>query len=248
MGLDTSIQIEIDRSLPDAESDSTEKTLRGGRYGEAYVLPIGGNPFHLMADEGSYRVAMTAPGTPVNFAINAAVSETAGNFIHIKNNDAILNNRFKNIYPHYIRLICTTAPTAATALHCFFKLDNVNRWASGGSVLTTYDPNIGGGQATVSQINVGANTTVAPSASAYPVGRAVMRTVIPVVNDEWVFSFGAENGGSAIQLGGLVAQRHVVPMAPVVITPQTNLCMQIWAPGNITLAAAFEVELGFFER
>lgn len=113
MSLDVSLSVEIDRQLPDAESDSTEKTLRGGRYGEAYVLPLAPT-LHWVADEGTYQIVTTpVPGTGVAFAVNASVSETAGNFLYFKNNDVIGNSRNKRVYLHYIRLI-TTLPNRKT--------------------------------------------------------------------------------------------------------------------------------------
>lgn len=248
MSIDANINIEIDRVLPDAESDSTEKTWRGGRYGEGYMIQTGGNNFHMMADEGTYKVAMGTPGTGIAFVVNTGISETAGNFLFVKNNDAVNNSRSKCLYPHYLRLICTAAPAAATAVHAFFKLDNRDRYTSGGTVLAPNNPNIGIGAGTQAQIFAGALTTTAPSASAYPTGRTVMKSAIPVVNDEWVFLFGSPDGGSSILLGGIVGQRMVIPMPPMILAPQTNLSMQIWCPANAVTPPSFEVEFGFFER
>lgn len=248
MSIEAEINVEIDRQLPDAENDGDTKQLRGGRYGEAYMLNVGGNQFHLMADEGTYKVAMSTPGSGVTAAINTGISETAGNFLHVKNNDANDNVRAKRIYPHYLRLICTTLPAAATSIHAFFKLDNTNRYTSGGTQLFPVNPNIGSGQGTTAQVFAGALTTIAPSQSAYPVGRAIMRSVIPVLNDEWIFTFGHVDGGAGLLLGGIIGQRMVIPMPPMVLSPQTNLSMQLWMPGNAVTAGVFEVELGFFER
>lgn len=249
MSIDTNINVEIDRVLPDAESDSTEKTWRGGRYGEGYMIQTGGNNFHMMADEGTYKVAMGTPGTGIAFTINTGMSETAGNVLYVKNNDAVNNSRAKCLYPHYIRMICTVVPAAATAMHAMVKIDNRDRYTSGGTQLTVNNPNIGIGAGTQSQIFAGALTTVAPSPSAYPVARAVMKTAIPVVNDEWLFLFGSsDGGGSSIALGGAVAQRMVIPCPPVILPPQSNMCLQMWCPTNAVTAPSFEFEVGFFER
>lgn len=248
MSIDALMSVEVDRALPDAESDSTEKPVRGGRYGEAYIVQTGGNSFHMLADEGTYKIAMTVPGTGITAAINTGISETAGNFLYIKNNDAVANTRSKTLYPHFLRLICTTIPASAASLHASFKLDNRDRYTSGGSQLTVVNPNIGTGQGYAAQIYAGALTTTAPSPSSYAVDRAVMRSVIPVVNDEWLFTFGHMDGGAGLSMGGNVAQRMVIPCPPIVIAPQSNLCMQLWAPSNATTAGVYEVELGFFER
>lgn len=248
MSIDALMNVEVDRQLPDAESDSTEKALRGGRYGEAYtvsVLPT----MDVLADEGTFRLALNpTPGTGIAAAINASVSETAGNFLNIKNNDAINNGRAKFIYMHYLRLILTALPASATSVQYFLKLDIVNRYTSGGTVLTPSSPNLAGGQASVAQLWAGALTTVAPSQSAALVSRGVMRSIIPSINDEWIFNFGTESFAGSISLAAANAQRMTVPCAPIIIGPQQNLSFQVWAPVNSVTPPSFELEVGWFER
>lgn len=250
MSLDMTLNVEIDRQLPDAESDSTEKTLRGGRYGEAYVLPIMPAK-HLLADEGTYQIATSpTPGTGIAFVVNASVSETAGNFLYWKNNESQGNTRAKRVYLDYLRLIMTAVPAAGISGHYFIKVDNKDRAAAspGGTQLQPTNANADSGTGTVSQIWAGANTTVAPSASARLLSRGVLRSVIPVVNDEILFAFGPQDIHGSIQLGGAVAQRMVIPCPPVIIGPQDNLCLQLWFPSNAVTPASFELEAGFWER
>lgn len=249
--MDVGIQIEVDRDRPDAESDSTTKTLRGGRYGEGYFLNLW-NSNHMLSDEGSYYTANGTPGTGIAFVVNTGVSETAGNYIYFRNTDTSGNGRSKRLYLDYIRLLCTAAPAAATAMHFFFKLDKLTRIAAGGSVGgTTLSPTNTNGDAAVGSIgtiNAGALTTLAPSSDARLLSRGIMRSVISVVNDEFVFKSGGIEGGSSVQLGGLVAQRHVIPVPPIVIGPGQNLALQIWCPGNAVTPPSFEVDAGWVER
>lgn len=250
MSLDLTLNVEIDRQLPDAESDSTEKTLRGGRYGEAYVLPIMPT-MHLLADEGTYQVATTpTPGTGVPFVVNAGVSETAGNFIYWKNNESQGNTRAKRVYVSYIRLIMTALPAAGVSGHAFLKVDNTSRAAAapGGTQIVPVNANIDSGTGTVSQIWVGANTTTAPSASARLVDRVVLRSILPIINDEWVFAFGPSSIHGSIGLATATAQRMVVPCLPLILGPQDNFCLQLWFPSNAVTPASFEVVAGFWER
>lgn len=247
MSLDVDLNLEIDRDRPDAESDSTTKAWRGGRYGEGYVLNLW-NGNHGLADEGSYFTANTVPGTAVASAVNATVSETAGNFIYIKNNDAPDNGRSERIYLDYIRLLMTVVPASATAGHFFIKMDRGDRYTSGGSQLTPLNTNIGKPSNEISQIFCGALTTTAPSPSARLACRGVLRSAIPVVNDEFVFKFGGVESPTSIQLGGTAAQRMVIPCPPIVLAPQTNACMQLWFPSNSVTPPSFEVEIGMIER
>lgn len=248
MPLDLSLNVEIDRQIPDAESDSTEKPLRGGRYGEAYVLPIMFPP-QMQSDEGSYQIAATpTPGTAVAFVVNTGVSETAGNFLYLKNNESQGNTRAKRIYLNYLRLIAGTIPAAAASAHYFMKVDNKDRYSSGGTQILPVNSNIDSGTGTVAQLYVGALTTIAPSPSARLLSRGVLRSVIPIINDEYVFSFGALEAPGSLLLGGIIAQRMVIPCPPVVLGPQDNLCLQLWFPSNAVTAAQFEVEMGWAER
>lgn len=248
MPLDLSLNVEIDRQLPDAESDSTDKALRGGRYGEAYVLPLMFPP-QLQSDEGTYQVATSpTPGTSIAFAVNASISETAGNFLYLKNNESQGNTRAKRIFLNYIRLIAGTIPAAAASGHFFIKVDNKDRYTSGGTAIIPVNANIDSGTGTVSQFYAGALTTSAPSPSARLLARGVLRSAIPVANDEFVLSFGALEAPGSLLLGGIIAQRMVIPCPPVVLGPQDNMCLQLWFPSNSVTAAQFEVEAGWSER
>lgn len=246
--MDITMNIEVDRQIPDAESDSTDKSLRGGRYGEAYVAPLP-SLTHWYSDEGSYQIATTpTPGTSVAFAVNASVSETAGNFLYLKNNDTQGNTRAKRVYLHHVRLITTAVPAAGLSGQFFFKVDNKDRYSSGGTTLGIVNANIDGGVGTVAQVTVGAITTTAPSPSARLLSRGVLRSAIPVANDEFLFKFGTCEMGDSSSLGGIVAQRIVIPCPPIILGPQSNLCMQLWFPSNAVTPASFEVEMGWWER
>lgn len=249
--MDVGIQIEVDRDRPDAESDSTVKTLRGGRYGEAYMLNLW-NSTHALADEGSYYTANGTPGTGIAHVVNIGVSETAGNFIYLRNTDTPANGRAKRIYLDYIRLILTAAPAAATSMHFFMKMDRVSRVTAGGSVggtsLVPINSNGDAAIGTIAAINAGALTTIAPSADSRLVSRGVLRSVIGVVNDELIFKSGGIDCTASILLGGTVAQRMVVPVAPIILGPGQNLALQIWCPANAVTPPSFEVDCGWVER
>lgn len=248
MSLDLSLNVEIDRQIPDAESDSTEKALRGGRYGEAYVQSLIPTT-HLLPDEGTYQIATSpTPGTGIAFVVNTGVSETAGNFLYLKNNESQGNTRAKRIYIQYLRMILTAVPAAGISGHFFIKVDNKDRYTSGGTQILPYNANIDAGTGTVAQMYVGALTTVAPSPSSRLLSRGVLRSAIPVLNDEWILVSGPVDFPGALSLGGAVAQRMPIPIPPLVIGPQDNLCLQMWFPSNAVTPASFEFEMGWWER
>lgn len=104
------------------------------------------------------------------------------------------------------------------------------------------------GVGTVSQLWTGALTTTAPSPSARLIGRGVLRSAILVVNDEFIISSSFIEAIGACLLGGIIAQRMIIPVAPIVLGPQDNMCLQLWFPSNAVTPPSFEVEMGWYER
>lgn len=248
MALDVAFTGEVDRTLPHAETDGTDIDMRIGRYRELYTLNLVPT-VHTLADEGSYLVATSGnPGTGLAFPVAATISETAGYFLNILNNDRAGAADAQRLYLHYIRLICTVAPASATSGHFFLKTDSISRYASGGSALAALAPNTDSSSLSVAVINAGSLTTVAAGQSARLLARGVLRTAVPVVFDEWVFQFGATDGPGSVQLAGAAAQRMVIPCPPVILGPQSNLGLQLWFPANATTGLSAEIEIGWWER
>jgi len=234
----------VRRALGLPVGDGVESQARMGRYGELLTQRLG-SPYHSLADEGSYFVAGNpTPGTQIDHVTSAAISETAGNYLYLKNNDALGGKR---LYLDFCRLICNSVPTTGSAGYFFWKVDNVNRYTSTGTTLTPVNANMDAGLASVAQLYVGANVTIAPSASARVVAHGMLRSVIPVAGDEWIFKFGGQDFSCASSLGGTVALRMPIPCAPLILGPQQNACLQIWFTSN-NAAAKYEIELGWWER
>src|SRR5216684_235376 len=198
----------------------------------------------ILADEGSYFVATNpTPGTAIAFAVNAAVSETAGYFLSVQNSQPANGKR---IYLDYLRLICGVAPVSATAGDMFIKLDS-SGWTSGGTAITPVNPNYDNAATSVATVNAGALKTAARVAPRL-VARARLRTAIPVVGDEWDFIFGAYEHATAQVFNGTNPQRMPIGLPPVIIAPQAFALVQLWFVGNLTTPASFEFELGMVER
>ena len=208
------------------------------------LMPRARTDKQLVADEGAYFVATNpTPGTAIAFALNAAVSETAGYFLSIKNTEPANGKR---IYLDYLRLICAVAPASATAGDMFIKLDSAG-FSSGGSAITPVNPNYDSTTASVADVRAGALTTAARVAARLVV-RARLRTAIPVVGDEWDFVFGAYEHSTAQVFNGTNPQRMPIGLPPIIIAPQSFALLQLWFPGNAVTPASFEFELGMVER
>lgn len=167
----------------------------------------------VVGDKGKYFVALNAtPGTAVTFAVNASVSETAGYFLSIKNTEQANGKR---VYVEYIRLICAVAPASATSGEVFVKLDTTGYSSGGtGGAITPVCVNSDLSPTSVTEIRAGALTTAARSGSPRLLSRAKLRAGIPVVGDEWLLYFGADEFEDAATISGAGAQRMSIGMPP----------------------------------
>jgi len=236
------------RGLPQPLADAQEGQLRVTRYRDLIAQILSCSNYGV-ADEGAYYTAGNGtPGTAIAHALSAAVSETAGYYLVLKNNDVPANGNAKRLFLDFIKLRSTVAPASGTAGYFFLKLDSINRYASGGSALSPLNSNMDAPSASIAQVWAGALTTVAASASARVVARGNLRGVIPVVGDEWILKFGGADAPGASSLGGTAPLRMPIPCGPVVVGPQQSACLQLWFPSNATTAAEYEVEAGWWER
>lgn len=254
MDVNANMLVEVNRGQPEPMSDHVTGIMRGTRYREMYTQSMVLKQ-HCMADEGSYFIATNpTPGTGIAMAVNATVSETAGNVLNIFNADDPNNTpNGKRIYLDYIKLICTVAPASATALQGFHKVDRYSRYTSGGSLIAPVNVNMDAAASGIAGnnaiINFGALVTTAPTQAARLVGRNAIRSAIPVVGDVYIFSFGdIERNISGVTPGVATAMGRTMPCVPIIIGAQQNYSLQIWAPGNAVTPASFEFEIGYWVR
>lgn len=250
MALNVFVEGSVSRQLPIPDTDNDNGGIRLGRYHDQYVIPTV-QKSHALADEGSYFVTTNpTPGTGIVFtaAAQTAFSDTTPSLV-VKNNDAASNTNYKRLHLDYIKLLVTAAGTAGVALHVAMKVDNVNRYTSGGSSLSPVSPNSDWASAlSVAQIWCGAITAPAAGPSARLIGRGCLRGAIPVVNDQYILNFGAvETAVSASALGGTGIVAQVFSFPPVVLGPQHFFVLSPWLPSQ-SGAPSVEIEMGWWER
>lgn len=97
------------RALPIASTDTSNPSLRGGRYGEASVLSVVPTK-HLLADEGAY---FTVNGAQTGLATAAAPTAfSATNPFLIAYNSSTVNRAYLDA----ATLVATAAGTAAASV------------------------------------------------------------------------------------------------------------------------------------
>lgn len=236
------------RGLPEAIVDGQYQAARLGRRGEAYTQGLVGSKLHPLADEGSYFTATNATlGTAITgTAAPTAFSATVA-LMTLFNNNAVSTG--KRIYLDYITLEPKAAGTNGTNFLVAMNLDNIQRYASGGTAITPVNPNSDDSNTSSATLTVGALTAAAASSSSNRrVWHGSVRTVIKVVGDKYTFVFGASAPPSIGMVMEGTAQAHIITQCPpVVIGPQhTFLLHEIAASQSV--AATWEFSMGWWER
>lgn len=242
----------VNRALP-------SKVVTPGAFSDFRLDPYGnmlGSPMSVWSqasDEGTYWTAVNATdNTAITSSIATAYSGTASAFLAIRNTDTNADSGTgKRIIMDYIKLITKTVPASATDWRAVIDLDNVlARFTSGGTAITPANSNSGVGATSIAAVNAGALTTVALTSSGRTLAREVVRAVIPVTLESYVFVFGGmdKSGRAGAVLNGTNPQSFVFNVPPATILQNGCLCLSLFGSSNAATAATYQVEIGWVER
>lgn len=263
----------VSRFLPPANADNqnVDVAYRLGRYGDSKVESVFPTD-HFQSDEGALMVATTLPGaTALQLGISASFSATAAAFV-LGNSDVAGGKR---LYPKYLRLAQSVAPTSGVDLRYAIVLDSKDRTpstisnATGANqgpgtpatvtayrspvVCTNMDVNVPAvGVAFFPLSTAGGAAPTIPAAGQFArtiVGNGYIKNSIPVVKDQYLLTFGAADpGGGTFQAAAALAK--IVENAPaVVVGPGQFLVIYLWSASNITAGNAWDdVALVWTER
>lgn len=239
----------VNRALPTGTADgvATANPSRTGTYGEAYTIGLGGSKVSAFADEGSYYlVNTTTPGTGV-----AGHAAPVAADLSTKPCILIYNGGSARICLDFIKVRMTAigAGASTTDFDSWYDQAGATRYSSGGAAMTPINclssayGSAGGGT-----VYFGAIVTSA-AVQAKRVGHSRVRSVVPVVEDQYLFQFGQASASpnAAMALSGTAIVSAVVPMAPVVIAPGGNFLFVEW---GVTQSGAhsMDMEVGYWER
>ena len=201
-----------------------------------------------LSDEGGYFIT-TNPTVGTAIAMTTSVvddaataSSTHAQFAPVAliyNGDSTANQNAVSIYMRYIRLTLSQVPTTASNWRYAMRLDNLNRYSSGGSTLTPVNVNSGAAaKSPRATVYFGAIVpTALPSASSRLVANGTINPVIPVINDQWLFTFGNSAPTMDQLQGGATAKNMVYNASPIIIAPNWCLSLEMW--GTACAAAPF---------
>lgn len=161
---------------------------------------------------------------------------------------AVIKTGTKRIALDQIWLRVTGAGAGLTTLECAIIIDDINRYASGGTDVSANSTSADdrNNPASIAKVYYGATASAADSARV--VGRAILRGAIPVVNDQYILDFGAMGVGgesaSAISGTAVIAQAFKIP--PLVIGAGQSALIYLWAT-SMSTSPATEFMLSWLE-
>jgi hypothetical protein len=218
------------------------------------------NADYALADEGSYFVganAWTAANTGI--VITASIADDAlpagatsapnSPSMIIYNAENANNPNAVSIYPRYCKVTTKVIPLTTVTWYYAWRLDNTNRYASGGTALTMNNVNPGSTRGTKSAVTFGvlAVTSTTVSSANRLVSNGSLAGAAPVVLDTYLWQFGAP--GLAMDSARLATVKSMTIQAPpVVIPPGWSLQLELWGATYGATGAQYDVEWGHVER
>lgn len=235
------------RTLPAQSVAGVPVAQRTTLFGDSSVVAVTGAKLTALADEGSYFTATNATlGTPLTgTAAPTAFSATVA-LVSLFNNAAVGSG--KRIYLDWLLLSPKAAGTNGTNFSFAMSGDRANRYSSGGTAITPVNPNMESDAASSATLTVGALTATAASSAVRRLNHGTLRTVIKVIGDQYLFTFGSSVPAlPGMPLEGTLQAAIHTPCAPVVLGPGHSFLFHEIAAAQ-SVAATWEFSMGWWER
>lgn len=240
----------VGRGLPTANQDGTTNTLpsRAGRYLEAYTIDLGAGKMQNYADEGTYYCTYNVTdGTGIaGHAAPVQADLSTKPLLHMFNGSSSLR-----LYIDFIRVRMTAIGAGATTTDFTAWVDNNGSTVktSGGTVATVVNT-LGGGSADGDTIVSFGAVVATAGATEKRVDHQRVRSVVPVVEDQYTFGFGNTGYSPAtggITMAGTAVISAYVHMPPVVVPPGGNFKLVEWGASQ-SGAHSFEYTVCYARR
>ena len=237
------------RTLPtfNADGSGVVAPSRADSYGGAFTNPLGGAKQHGYADEGSYFVTYNVTdGTGIaGHAAPVQADLSTKPLLHIYN-----GNTSKSLIIDFVRLRMTAIGAGATTTDFTAWIDNNagSSKTSGGTVATSVNCRSDNPNTTGAVVTFGA-VVAAVGTGEVRIDHQRVRSVVAVVEDQYVFQFGAAGYAmpAAMALTGTAVVSAHVHMAPAIIRPGGNFKLVQWGASQ-SGAHSFEYTAGWVER
>ncbi len=207
---------------------------------------------YAAADEGSYYTAsMLITTTSTAVATTTQILGCTSPALVVYNQNPVGGY---NIYMRSVKIRLTTVNTGSTTIEQVGVLNNnIANLTTVGTLMTNgpVSTNSNSGTTSKALIYAGVNVCAAPTAS---VGSRICHTgpvtgIIPIVLDQWMFSYG--DVGTPSSFGAIIGTTGgvvTVPLPPVIIAPQWFYTLGFWGASTSTTAPVFRIDVGYIER
>lgn len=221
---------------------------RTGSYLEAYVLPLGGAKLATYAEEGSYFTSYNVTdGTGIaGHAAPVQADLSTKPFIHLYNSSA---TKFVTIDFIRIRMTAIGAGASTTNVTTWVDNNGASSRTSGGTLQVPVNTNPGNSTAYAGTIYAGGTLVGAIGTGEIRSDAVTVRSVVSVVQDHYVFSFG---GGvqaypSANVTTGTTVNSVAIALAAVCVPPLGNFKFVMWGTSQSGAHSA-EYVMGLWQR
>ena len=197
------------------------------------------------ADRGQYYVLIGTPGTGVAGHAAATTLDDTKPYVWLMSNYTAADG--KRVYLDYLRTWVTAAGTNGTNLRYGIKIDtSTTRRSSAGTAMTCNPVSAQSSTAASVTAYPGAVVAAAATNAVRTVSHGLIRTVINVVGDQYLFTFGRgqQLGAGMVTEGTAQVHQHFA-CPPVVLGPTDQFLFHFFS-GSQSAASSHEVEIGFW--
>jgi len=234
---------EVNRAAPGDTTDYTYASLVLSRNRSLMVRHE--SDMNVRADRGQYYTLTTTPATGLaGHAAPTTLDDTKPFFWLMSNYTA---SDGKRVYLDYLRTWVTAAGTNGTNLRYGIKVDSgTTRRSSAGTPMTANGVSAQSSTAASVTAYAGAIVAAAASTSSRLVTHGLIRTVINVVGDQYLFKFGnADQIPAGIPTEGTLQLSASFACPPVVLGPTDQMLFHFFS-GSQSAASSHEIEVGFW--
>lgn len=240
----------IQRNLPstvNADSSSVVLPSRASFDLSAFTTPLGSGKMVNYADEGSYFVTYNVTdGTGIaGHAAPVQADLSTKPLLHIFNGSTT-----RRLAIDFVRIRVTAVGAGATTTDFTAWIDQKGATCktSGGTVATSVNCRSDNPYTTGAVVSFGPVVATA-DASERRIDHQRVRSVVPVVEDQYLFTFGntTPTFPAAMALSGTAIVSALCPMPPAVILPGGNFKLVEWGASQ-SGAHSFEYTVGWTER
>jgi hypothetical protein len=205
---------------------------------------------YAAADEGSYYTAWLGATASTAVAVTTQALGTSSPHIVIQNVNPAGGY---NMYLRSIKLRVTTATTGITSVYHVGVLNpNPAAFTTTGTALNG-PTNVNSNSGTTSRNLIWGGVNVCTTQASSPGSRIVhtgpVTSIIPIVLDQWMFSFGDAAVGNAFgTVIGTTTSFISVSCPPVIIAPGWFYSFGLWGPSWAASAPSYTYDVAFIER